>query len=145
MLEKSESMFDNMLDMMKKLKKTSYKTNMKGFIKDYGHFFDEMTEYVKNSSDQEIAAQEVANIFVKTVISTYSIKGKLKAHMEANLNLFMIYYVFPAILLTEKKSKSVVADTIRDVWRIETKNKKFQYADYDKIYNSFREKIFGIF
>lgn len=145
MLERVESMFDNMLSMMKKLKKASYEKNMKEFRANYGHYFEEMTNCVEQREDKESAAKEVGESFVKAIDDAYAVKGKFKSHTEANLNLFLIYYVFPAILLTENPYAETVANGIRDAWRIKTKNDKFQYADYNKIYSSFREKIFGIF
>ena len=42
MLKNLETMFDNMSDMMKKLKKKSYEINMEQFLEKNGHFFQEM-------------------------------------------------------------------------------------------------------
>ncbi|MFQ7356282.1 MAG: hypothetical protein ACLROG_17085 [Coprococcus phoceensis] len=39
MLKNLETMFDNMSDMMKKLKKKSYEINMEQFLEKNGHFF----------------------------------------------------------------------------------------------------------
>lgn len=38
MLKNLETMFDNMSDMMKKLKKKSYEINMEQFLEKNGHF-----------------------------------------------------------------------------------------------------------
>ena len=61
------------------------------------------------------------------------------------MNFFMIYYVFPAILLEESEVNDLIAGSIRNAWEAKFKDSKIQYADYDKIYHAFREKIFGIF
>ena len=112
MLEQVESMFDNMINMMKKLKKVSYEKNMKEFRASHGHYFEEMINYVEQHKDKEVAAREVGELFVKAVGDAYAVKGKFKSHTEANLNLFLIYYVFPAVLLTENPYAEAIADGI---------------------------------
>lgn len=57
----------------------------------------------------------------------------------------MIYYVFPAILMTEYKDAKIIADHLRDEWGRRFKDSKIEYTDYDSLYGAFREKIFGIF
>ena len=65
--------------------------------------------------------------------------------VQTDLNFFMIYYVFPAILLTEHDDAKLIADHLCSRWGEKFKNSKIQYTDYDSLYVSFREKIFGIF
>lgn len=145
MLEQVETMFDGMLDMMKKMKKKSYKTNMKAFRERNEHFFQEMTQYVGQKVEKEAAAKEIAAVFANAVKNRFSVKGRIRSRTQADLNFFMIYYVFPALLLTESEDKELIADCIRDEWSAQFKDSKIQYADYDRIYGAFREKIFGIF
>ena len=64
---------------------------------------------------------------------------------QRNCNLFMVAYVFPAILLTEHDDAKLIADHLCSRWGEKFKNSKIQYTDYDSLYVSFREKIFGIF
>ncbi len=145
MLEQVETIFDRMADMMKKLKKASYETHMKAFREEHGHFFVEMIRYVEGSTDKEAAAEEVAACFTEAVREQFSVRGKINGRTQADLNFFMIYYVFPALLLEEGENNVLIADSIRDTWGEKFKDSKIQYADYDKIHDAFREKIFGIF
>lgn len=145
MLNQVETMFDEMKGMMKKLKKASYEKNMSAFREKYGHFFTEMTEYVEKSGDKDAAAKEIAVVYTDAVKNKFSVKGKIKPYIQADLNLFMIYYVFPAILLTESEYKDLIARNICDEWGVKFQESKIGYVDYDRIYNGFREKIFGIF
>ena len=57
----------------------------------------------------------------------------------------MIYFVFPAILLTEHESANDIADAICKKWGETFKDSKIGYTTYDKLYESFRNQIFGIF
>lgn len=144
MLNQVESMFDNMLIMMKKLKKASYEKNMNTFRETYGHYFEEMVQYVEGSQDQESAAKEIAVVFTDAVKKKFSIKGKIRSRTQADMNFFMIYYVFPAVLLMESETKDLIAGSIRDEWASKFEDSNISYTNYDKIYGGFREKIFGI-
>ena len=136
MLDHVEKIFADMKPMMKKLKKASYKVNMEAFI-----------EYTENASDKEAAAKELAVCFTDKVYDAYVSpkKGKIDSAVQTDLNFFMIYYVFPAILLTEHDDAKLIADHLCSRWGEKFKNSKIQYTDYDSLYVSFREKIFGIF
>lgn len=145
MLNQVAAMFDNMTVMMKKLKKASYEKNMKAFREAHGHFFEEMTQYVEAEPDKEAAAKKIGVVFTDAVQEKFSVKGKIRPRTQADLNFFMIYYVFPAILLTENENGDLIAKSIRDEWAAKFKDSNIGYTDYDKIYGGFREKIFGIF
>ena len=147
MLDHVEKIFADMKPMMKKLKKASYKVNMEAFIENHGHYFREMTEYTENASDKETAAKELAVDFTDKVYDAYVSpkKGKIDSAIQTDLNFFMIYYVFPALLLTENEYADLLAKSICNLWGQTFKDSKIGYADYDKIHGAFREKIFGIF
>ena len=144
MLEKIETIFDHMGPMLKKLKKKQYEENMKAFRQEYNHYFFEMTDYMKTEK-KEVMANEIASAFVKAVKEKFEVKGKIKEYQQIDLNFFMIYYVFPAILMTQHEDAVLIADTLCKVWGDSFKESRIQYADYDTIHNSFKEKIFGIF
>ncbi|MCI6552658.1 MAG: hypothetical protein MR430_03825 [Lachnospiraceae bacterium] len=145
MLEQAATMFDGMQRMMKRLKKASYETNMKEFRKKNQEFLKEMTDYVEGREDKETAAGEIAEVFVERIKDAFERKGKIKGTTQTDLNFFMIYYVFPAILLTEHEDAGTVADALCESWGAGFKNSKIGYTDYGTLYKSFREKIFGIF
>ena len=62
-----------------------------------------------------------------------------------DLNFFMIYYVFPAILMTQYDDAKLMADTLCETWGNSFKGAKIGYTDYETLHESFKEKIFGIF
>lgn len=145
MLDNIETIFDNMAGMMKKLKKVSYRKNMEAFQERNGHFFQEMIQYTKQSADKEAAAEKIAERFTGAVWDSFSKNGKIRPVTQVDLNLFVIYYVFPSILMTGSDDATLIADHIRDAWSAKFKNSNIQYTDYDKIYNSFNEKFLGMF
>lgn len=146
MLDHVEVLFENMKPMMKKLKKKTYKANMEEFLERHGHYFQEMTDLVGGADDKVAAADEVARTFAEKVEKVYISpkKGRIEPVVQLDLNFFMIYYIFPAILKTEHEDARLVADRLRDEWARRFQDSDIQYTDYDSLYAAFREKIFGI-
>lgn len=146
MLEGIEKMFDDLNPMLRKLKKKSYEKNSEDFRGKYGHYFQEMTDYVEGADDKEAAAREIGAAIAEDVKKTFSSpKGKINSGIQADLNMFTIYYVFPTLLLTEHEDARLIADNICSEWGKQFKGNNIQYTDYDTLYGAFREKIFGIF
>ena len=144
MLDHAEMMFDGMKYMIHNLRKPSYQNNMEIFREKNGHFFQEMIQYMEQSADREAAADEIADCIIDAVMNSFSKKGKIHPRTQVDLNLFMIYYVFPAILLTKSEDATLLANHMRDTWAAKFKNSDIQYTDYDRIYESFQDRIFGI-
>lgn len=144
MLNQVETMFDDMEKMIKKLKKKQYEENMENFMTVYEAYFLEMETYM-SENDPQTAAKEISQVFVDAVKERYEVKGKIKGYVQADLNLFMIYYVFPTILKRDHEHAKLLADTLCETWGSSFKDSKIGYTDYDSLYKSFREKIFGIF
>ena len=145
MLEQVVVIFENMTKKVKKLKKSTYEANTKMFKEEHGHFIDEMMQYMDAAEDKKKAAQELSECFVKQVQERFEVRGKISSVTQLDLNLFMIYYVFPTILSTYHDDAKLLADTLCDTWNNCFKKTKMGYTDYETLYKSFREKIFGIF
>lgn len=144
MLYQIETMFDDMEKKIRKLKKQKYEENMESFMADNEAYFLEMETYLAKENP-ETAAKEISKTIVDAVKSRYEVKGKIKGTVQTDLNFFMIYYVFPAILKRDHEQAKLLADTLCETWGSSFKDSKIGYTDYDTLYNSFREKIFGIF
>ena len=144
MLYQVETMFDDMERKIRKLKKKKYEENMESFMADNEAYFLEMEAYL-SKGDPEAAAKEISKTFVEAVKNRFEVKGKIKGTVQADLNFFMIYYVFPAILKRGHEQATLLADTLCETWGNSFKDSKISYTDYDRLYNTFREKIFGIF
>ena len=136
MLDHVEIIFDNMPELLKRLKKASYAERMEKFRGEHGHFFREMTDTVELAEDKDAAAAEIAG---------FTVRGKIKSRIQADMNFFMIYYVFPAILMTRSACADQVAKAVRDQWSRSFKNSDIGYTDYDSLLGAFNEKIFGLF
>ena len=111
-------MFEKKKEMLKHLKKKNYETNFAQFQSAYGQQLAEITSYVEHAKDKESAIAEVGDWFVNAVLDKYaSGKKKMPSYEQADVNLFMIYYVFPALLQTEHDDAKQIADGICKVWQ----------------------------
>lgn len=144
MLQRVESMFADMAPMLKGLKKKKYETNMKAFREKNNEFFFEMVEQL-NFENKEAVARHISNSFVNAVKQIFEKRGKISGKVQMDLNFFMIYYVFPSILMTQNDNAKLMADTLCETWGSSFKDSKIGYTDYDTLHESFKEKIFGIF
>ena len=144
MLQQVEAVFENMAPMLKGLKKKTYEVNMKAFREKNNEFFFSLMDQLK-IGNKEVIAQHLSNSFVNAVKQIYEKRGKIKGNVQMDLNFFMIYYVFPAILMTQSDDAKLMADTLCETWGSSFKDSKIGYTEYDKLYESFKEKIFGIF
>ena len=141
-----EKMFDKMYPMTDGLKKKAYEKWMTEFRERHGETFKQMTESVESAQDQQAEAGAVAVLFADAVEKLFSKRGKISSRKQVDINCFMIYYVFPAILLTQSECATVLADAVRDEWRARFKDSsQFAYTDYATLYKSFNDKIFGMF
>ena len=141
------SMFDNMQEMLKRLKKKNFEENSKQFWRTYMNYFFEMTDYVGAATDKEAAAKTVAPVFPDEVEAKFAsgAKKKISGSVQTDINFFMIYYVFPSLLKTQHDDCRLIADSICAEWKSRFKNSDIGYTDYEALYGSFKEKIFGIF
>ena len=143
MLQQVEAVFEDMAPMLKGLKKKNYEVNMKAFREKNNEFFFQMMDQLKVEK-KEAVAKHISNSFVAAVKQIFEKRGKIRGKVQMDLNFFMIYYVFPAILMTQSDDAKLMADTLCETWGKSFKDSKIGYTDYDTLYESFKEKIFGI-
>lgn len=145
MLDQIETMFDGY---EKKLvftthKKKSYDGFLEEFRREHGHFFTEMTRLTGASDDKERTADEIAQAVIDGVNRKYRKWGRVSGRRRADLNFFLIYYVFPSLLLTGHPDAELIADHLRDTWNREMKE-QISYTSYEQIRESFHDKILGL-
>lgn len=148
MLEQAGTMFDNMEAMMYRIKKKVYAERMEQFQEKNRALLAEMTGFVEQAEEQkrDEAAVQVAKAFADTVEARFAKRGKISGRSQMDINLFMIYYVFPAILLTKSECAVPLADAIRDEWRGRFRDSaQIGYTTYEEISSTFQEKFLGLF
>lgn len=146
MQQRIEEMFDKMYPMTDGLKKAAYQKWMEEFLERHKQLLQDMTDHVGKAPDHEAEARNIAAVFAETVEHKFAKRGRISAPRQVDINCFMIYYIFPAILLTQSEYSKMLADAIRDEWRVRFKNSsQLAYTDYDTIYRSFNDKILGMF
>ena len=105
-------MFDNMEAMMDRIKKKVYAERMERFREKNLEILAQMTDFVEQAEEQERdkAAAQVAKALADAVEARFAKRGKISGRTQMDINLFMIYFVFPAILLTQSEYAGLLAD-----------------------------------
>ena len=126
-------MFDNMEAMMDRIKKKVYAERMERFREKNLEILAQMTDFVEQAEEQERdkAAAQVAKALAGAVEARFAKRGKISGRTQMDINLFMIYFVFPAILLTQSEYAGLLADAIRDEWRGRFKNSEQHFSGKD--------------
>lgn len=146
MFENSVEIFKDFYSKLGINKKKQYEANFQMFYDANVLYIKEIFDYVGSSDNKSDAAKTAAHDFIANVVAKFGKKDKLPKRMRIDLSLYMIYYLFPAILKYSVKDEAgMIADAIRDEWRQVTNNQEFNYATYDDIYSEFKEKLFGVF
>jgi len=149
---KVSQMFKDMDRMLLSLNKKRYEER---FAKFEGDFGDLINEFV---IDENPKAQ--ASLFVDCVLKNFiGWTGKLNKVKVQGAAIYMIYYVFPEILIKEEMNAISSSDTPEDEspkpedkfseclakeWRIRSDNPKFNFTTYTEIHDAFVTKFLGI-
>lgn len=162
-------MFDDMERMLDRIKKKVYRERMDYFREKNAQILSEMISFVEeNAKLDEIekahqgenldeiekarqdekrdeAAAQAAKAFADAVEARFARHRKINGRTQMDINLMMVYYVFPAILLTESGCAVPLADAIRDEWRMRFRDsEKLNYTTYENLCETFKEELFGI-
>ncbi len=141
-----EKLFENKKKLIFKLKKEKYAAYMNYFRKENRPFFTYVNDRMEQAQEKEEEAKKLAAKFVGDVTQIYN-PGKTSFFGDSifDYNLLMVYYVFPALALELQDNGRLLAGKICEEWKRRFINGNIGVSDYDTIYGSFREKIFGIF
>lgn len=147
MLENCEVMFDKMYVNLDGLKKQKYIETMEEFRTTYADIIEEMVNSSHRDTDEEKEAsvKKMAETFADKIYNRFVKFKRVSVRTKLDASLFMVYYVFTSILMTEDENATLICDTLRDAWRVKFKNPDFSYTTYDELLKDFNTKIFGLF
>ena len=129
-----EKIFEDLSHLSKVHTKKEYEAAMDMFRADRFSLLNDLVE----SGDYKV----YSHLFCQDVHEEFKKFGKVRGAQLMNLNYFMIYYIFPSILL-EKENGAEICDVLRDTWNDFFKS-NINYTDYDSLMSGFQTKIFGI-
>lgn len=115
--------------------KKEYEKKMHMFLSERYAYLSEMTTASDVAAASKIFCDDVHNEFKKF--------GKVRTGTLMTLNLFLIYYIFPAILKNEGERATAICDALKDTWNSRFKC-NIDYSDFDSLTEGFQTKIFGI-
>lgn len=132
-------MYTDANTMLKGINKKSYAANMKDFREVHGLELISLLDIAKKDGFNAAAGQ-----LVDSVKEDFAVKGKIPAYVQADLNVFTVYYVLPALAMTDDPSSTSLIDAICTVWERTFHRGKIGYAPYETILDSFQRSFLGI-
>ncbi len=145
MFEQAAGMFDDMERMLDHIKRKVYRERMELFQKKNAQLLSEMTGFVEQAKDRDEAAAQAAKALADAVEARFARHRRISGRTQMDINLMMIYFVFPAILLTGSECAVPLADALRDEWRGRFRDSaQLDYITYEKLVTTFKEELFGI-
>ena len=132
-------LFDDYEILLTGFNRAKYIKNMQVFKEKYN---DALTELYRNSKEEYRS-------FCEAVYKRYSFLGKVGKMKKKDLNLFMIYYIFPSMLLkgednAEKEMAHTGCDSLLKTWN-SVFDTDISYLEYPVILEGFNDKLFGVF
>lgn len=99
-------------------------------------------ERQKLSPQMQTIVDKVAMDFIEEVAAVVRYKGKLpKGRYLVDVNIFMVMYVFPGIIATQREYAFYIAETIGKKWPEIFGGNELGCADYDTINSGFKRKL----
>lgn len=129
-----KKIFEDLSRLSKVHTKKEYEAAMDMFRADRFSLLNELVE----SNDYAVYSR----LFCQDVQEGFKKFGKVRAAELMNLNYFMIYFIFPSILL-EKENGVEICDVLRDTWNDFFKA-NINYTDYESLMGGFQTRFFGI-
>ncbi len=144
MLNQIECVFEDMNSMLGRLKKSTYEKNFSNFENKNRENFEDLMKLINTADDKEIIVTSISNDFISNVFDIFkNNRNKISKVDQYDINLFMVYYVFPLILKIINEDNEFFADKLCHQWKLKFKDSNIDYVTYEEIYGSFNEKIFG--
>ncbi len=139
------NIFEDMELLIKNPNKVTYDLYFQKFCEKNNSFFNLMLSDIENSTNKEEASSDVSNRFIEAIRSVYgNKKGVIKGYHLVDINMFMIQYVFPAILKLDSEYNSLLVENICENWSSTFKGSKLQHTTYETIFNGLKNKFMGI-
>ncbi len=139
------SIFEDMEMFIKNLNKTRYDTNFQTFYEKHNVFFSSLLSAIENSDNKEEVSNDISMRFIEAVRSTYgNKKGVIKSYFLADINMFMVQYIFPSIMKVESEYSLLLVESLRENWSATFKGSNLQHTTFETIFSGFKNKFLGI-
>ena len=126
--------FEGVEPLSKISEKKVYEGKMNMFLSDRYGYLKELVEAADVATASKIFCNDVHVAFDKF--------GKARMGNFTNLNMFLIIFVFPAIIKNEGERAPEICDALKNAWNSRFKC-NIDYTDYDSIMDSFQNRILG--
>lgn len=125
--------FDHRGPLLKGLKQATYEIRTGEFAEKFGAQIDGLM------AEGESGAED----FARRVRDKYEKRGKIPGNTQMDLNLMMVYYVFPYLLKKGDEGEGF-ASVLKDKWNA-AMGSNISYTTYEELAAGFKKRLFGMF
>ncbi len=144
-MDKLKNMYNEITGCNKLFRAKTYSDTYMDFYENYRDVFERYIDMAQESGTDS-AVDEAAGLFVKDSATVLSKGTRLPSGRKlAELNMFMVTYVIPGILKTDRRYSRELAEAICTKWGTVFKNSRISCGDYETINSGFKRSIFSIF
>ena len=136
-------LFDNAEKVIKGFNRDGYADNFDQYLVKHAELLKTLRKCMEESPEPGQAAEEIADIIVARGEAVQdSLNGKrAKENMRLTMNMYMVTFVFPAILSLDNGKYTDLTDAISRKWSGHFKNSPIQATDFDSLNKGFRRKL----
>lgn len=140
-----ERFFEDQKASLKGFQRDSYPEIFQNMMQNYEPVFFCIEEIYNVSEEKETWLEQLADRLISAVRQKKeTVRGRFKKQsMQTDCNMYMVAYVFPAILEYDGKMSRPFAELLKDRWN-EAFGTKLDCGNYELIYSGFRTTILGI-
>ncbi len=141
--ESAASLFDNADKVIKGFNRDSYTDSFEQYLAKHTELLKALRKSMDASSGPDQTAEEIAGIIVSRAEAALDDQNgkRAKENMRLTFNMYMVTFVFPAILSLENGKYRDLTDVISRKWSEHFKNSPIQAADFDSLNKGFRRKL----
>lgn len=133
------AMYTEASAMLKGMNRNSYAANMTVFREKHAASLNALL----NAADEN-GPEASAERLVESVAEQFSVKGKIPAYLQPDLNSFTVCYVMPALDLSGHPQSTALINEICTAWGKRFRRSSIRFASYETILNSFQRTFLGI-
>ena len=142
-------LFENREYYLKRFNKKDYPDSFEEYEKEFAAFDKTCMQYYEAGGDVDMLCDEVSEAiiaFVRDMRIQQSFKNaRQEEQWQEKINLFVVTYLFPAILECRNDYYKQLAKAIENKWKKAFKGYKIKAGTFETLNSGFQKKAFGLF
>ena len=137
-----QNLFDNAEKAVKKFNRDTYSGSFEQYCAEKKDFLKLLGNLMNESPDRQETVKAIADTVVESAKQIADAQSKINRQgFQMSLNMYMVTFVFPAILSIQEGKLTDLTDEICSKWAETFKGSNIQAADFHTLNGGFRRKL----